>query len=167
MMHRFVLPIARHTRASHTRASSTRARALGGLLATALLLLSACEHPLPVVTSHIEAADLVMTDSLGSELTRTSFNRSWLVDSLLLRDGESLRITLTPLDFRGAALDVADRRDLSYRFEAERAELVQFEPQRGFGWLRPFGRGETRVRFLIWHGDHADFVSPWLRVMIQ
>lgn len=143
------------------------ARSVLFTLVSTVLLLAACEHPLPVVTSHIEAADLVVSDSLGQELTRTSFNRSWVVDSLLLRDGESLRITLTPLDFRGATLDLAERRDLSYRFNAEREALVQFEPQRGFGWLHPFGRGDTRVRFLIWHGDHADFVSPWLRVLIQ
>ncbi|MCU0616970.1 MAG: hypothetical protein MUD17_07820 [Gemmatimonadaceae bacterium] len=129
--------------------------------------LAACDHPIGIVSAHIEAADLVVRDSAGVELTRTSFNRRWMVDSLVLRDGASLRVTITPVDFRGVELDVSERRDVSYRFDAERAELVQWEPQRGFGWLHPFGRGETRVRFLIWHGDHADFVSPWLRVVIR
>ena len=138
------------------------------LLAACLLLpVVACEHPLRVVSAHIEAADLIVRDSTGLELTRTSFNRAWVVDSLVLRDGASLRVTLTPLDFRGEPIDLSDRRDLSFRFDAERAELVQWEPQRGFGWLHPFGRGETRVRFLIWHGDHADFITPWLRVVVR
>jgi hypothetical protein len=141
----------------------------GGMLAAAfaLLGLGACDHPIAIVSAHIEAADLIVRDSAGVELTRTSFNRQWMVDSLVLRDGASLRVTITPVDFRGEELELGDRRDLSYRFDAERAELVQWEPQRGFGWLHPFGRGETRVRFLIWHGDHADFVSPWLRVVIR
>jgi hypothetical protein len=128
---------------------------------------TACDHPIGIVSAHIEAADLVVRDSAGMELTRTSFNRSWVVDSLVLRDGASLRVTITPVDFRGTELDMSERRDVSYRFDAERAELVQWEPQRGFGRLHPFGRGETRGRFLIWHGDHADFVSPWLRVVIR
>jgi len=137
-----------------------------GALAAALAL-AACDHPIGIVSAHLEAADLVVRDSTGAELTRTRFNRAWAVDSLVLRDGASLRVSITPVDFRGAELDVGERRDISYRFDAERAELVQWEPQRGFGWLHPFGRGETRVRFLIWHGDHADFVSPWLRVVIR
>ncbi|HMS01497.1 MAG TPA: hypothetical protein PKE51_00910 [Gemmatimonadaceae bacterium] len=141
------------------------ALAFGSLAAA--LALGACDHPIAIVSAHIEAADLVVRDSAGVELTRTRFNRSWAVDSLVLRDGASLRVSITPVDFRGAELDVGERRDISYRFDAERAELVQWEPQRGFGWLHPFGRGETRVRFLIWHGDHADFVSPWLRVVIR
>ena len=131
------------------------------------LSVAACEHPLRVVSAHIEAADLVVRDSSGVELTRTRFNRTWAVDSLVLDDGTSLRVALTPLDFRGEAIDLSERRDLSFRFDAERAELVQWEPQRGFGWLHPFGRGETRVRFLIWHGDHADFITPWLRVVVR
>ena len=132
-----------------------------------LLLLAACEHPIAVVTPHIEAADLLMADSVGALLTRTEFNRRWQVDSLLLRDGEARRITLTPLDFRGVPIEIASRRDLSFRMEAERGELLQWEPQRGYGMLRPFGVGVTRVRFLIWHDTHADFVTPWLRVQIQ
>jgi hypothetical protein len=145
-----------------------RHRAWPLLLAACLLLpVVSCEHPLRVASAHIEAADLVVRDSTGLELTRTSFNRAWVVDSLVLRDGASLRVTLTPLDFRGEAIDLSERRDLSFRFDAERAELVQWEPQRGFGWLHPFGRGETRVRFLIWHGDHADFITPWLRVVVR
>jgi hypothetical protein len=147
------------------RALTARGRLV--VVAMALAAASACEHPLAIVSAHVEAADLVVADSSGIEITRTEFNRSWRVDSLVLRDGESLAITFTPIDFRGNHLDLSDRGDVTFRVQAERAELVQWEPQRGFGWLRPFGRGETRLRFLIWHNDHADFVTPWLRVVIH
>jgi hypothetical protein len=136
-------------------------------MALSLCALSACEHPLGVFTPHIEAADLVVADSAGVTITRTDFNRRWLVDSLVLRDNTPLRLTLTPIDFRGDPIDLRGRTDLSYRLEAEDGALVQWEPQRGFGWLRPFAAGTTRVRFLIWHDTHADFVTPWLRVVIH
>lgn len=136
-------------------------------LFVALCLLAACEHPLAVVSSHIEAADLVVADSSGVVINRTAFNRAWAEDSLLLRDGDALRVVLTPLDFRGEAIDLSERSDLSFRVEAEDGALLQWEPQRDFGWLRPFAVGETRIRFLIWHINHADFVTPWLRVVVQ
>jgi hypothetical protein len=137
------------------------------LAATLTVLAAACDHPIAIVSPHIEAADLLVADSTGTLLTRTEFNRAWSVDSLVLRDGEALRLVLTPLDFRNLPIDIRDRPDLTYRMEIEDAALLQWEPQRDFGWIRPFGAGETRVRFLIWHINHADFVTPWLRVIVR
>jgi hypothetical protein len=139
------------------------------LLATALtvVLLAACEHPIAVVTPHVEAADVIVRDSLGVELARTAFNRTWSLDTLVLQDGAALAVVPTALDFRDAPIDLDARGDVSWRVEAEDGALLQWEPQRGFGWLRPFARGTTRVRFIIWHQTHADFVSPWLPVTIR
>ncbi len=134
-----------------------------GTLAT----IAGCEHPIAVVTPHVEAADLVLADSSGAVLARTEFNRRWQADSLVLVDGRPLRVVVTPIDFRGAPIDLGARRDLSVRVEAEDGALLQWEPQRGFGWLRPFATGATRVRFLLWHDTHADFITPWLRVVVR
>lgn len=142
-------------------------RGLAALVVGAAVTLAGCEHPIAVVTPHIEAADLVVADSAGTVLTRTEFNRSWQVDSLVLDDGRPRRVVLVPIDFRGQPIDISDRRDLSFRLEAEDGALLQWEPQRGFGWLRPFATGATRVRFLIWHDTHADFITPWLRVVVR
>lgn len=138
------------------------------LLASAVLLLAvACEHPIGIITPHVEAADIIVADSTGSLLARTEFNRAWLPDSLVLQEGVPLRVVITPVDFRGELIDITERRDLSFRMEAENGALLQWEPQRGFGWIRPFATGSTRMRILIWHESHADFVSPWLRVVIR
>jgi hypothetical protein len=126
----------------------------------------ACEHPIGIVTPHIEAADLVIADSTGMTVTRTQLNRTWSVDSLVLRDGVPLRVVIAPLDFRGAPIDIRGRSDLCFRMEAEAGSMLQWEPQRDFGWIHPFATGVTRVRFLIWHTSHADFVTPWLRVIV-
>lgn len=140
--------------------------AIAGILATTLVF-GACEHPLSVVTPHIEAADLWVSEREGEVIARTELNRSWSVDSLVIRDGEPMALVLTPMDFRGEPIDIADRDDLSFRMEAEDGALIQWEPLTGYGWLRPFARGETRIRFLIWHIGHADFVTPWLRVVVE
>jgi hypothetical protein len=137
------------------------------MLAVTVFATAACEHPLAVVTPHIEAADLELRDSTGVLLARTEFNRSWTADSLVIIDGQPLRLVITPLDFRGQPVETAERGDISFRMEAENGALVQWEPQRGFGWVRPFAVGATRVRFLIWHETHADFVTPWLPVRVQ
>jgi len=137
------------------------------LTVTALVAAAACEHPIGIITPHIEAADLLVRSEAGALLARTEHNRTWLPDSLVLYEGQSLRVVLTPLDFRGDEVDVAERRDLSFRMEAEHGALLQWEPQRGYGWIRAFSPGVTRVRILIWHETHADFVTPWLRVVIR
>jgi hypothetical protein len=131
------------------------------------LALAACEHPIGIVTPHIEAADLILSDSTGAVLARTQYNRSWMPDSLVVTVARPLRVTMTPVDFRGQHIDVSARRDISFRMEAVDAALFQWEPQRGFGWIRPFATGETQARILIWHETHADFVTPWLRLIIR
>lgn len=130
-------------------------------------VLSGCEHPIAVVSAHVEAADLVVTDVTGAELTRTDFNRVWTVPTLTLTDGVPAEIILTALDFRGEPLDISGRSDLSFRMEAENGALLQWEPLNALNRIHPFGTGETRVRFLIWHINHADFVTPWLAIRIE
>jgi hypothetical protein len=153
-----------------TAARRTRTRTRTGplaWLAVAVGLAAACEHPIAMVTPHIEAADLVVSDSAGTVIARTEVNRTWLPDSIVLREGQPLRLVLTPIDFRGQPIDIAQRRDISFRMEAGDGALLQWEPLRGYGWLRPFAPGVTHLRFLIWHETHADLVTPWLRVVIR
>jgi hypothetical protein len=128
---------------------------------------SACEHPVGILTPHIEAADLVVTDSAGAVLARTQLNRAWAPDSLVVTAGVPLRVIIVPVDFRGELINLTERRDITFRMEAENGALFQWEPQRGFGWIRPFAAGETNVRILIWHVTHADLVTPWLRLVIR
>jgi hypothetical protein len=142
------------------------ARVVACLMAAAAMA-GGCEHPIGIVTPHIEAADLVVSDSTGAILARTEVNRRWLPDSLVLQEGQTLRVMLIPIDFHGQAIDIAERRDISFRMEAEHGALLQWEPQRGYGWIRTFATGNTQLRFLIWHETHADLVTPWLRVVIQ
>ncbi len=137
-----------------------------GWLALLVIALTACEHPIAVVSPHIEAADLIVEDRAGGQALHTEFNRTWSPSALHLRDDEPVKLFLTALDFRGEPIDISDRPDLSFRMEAEDPAILQWEPLNGFGILRSFGVGETRIRFLIWHINHADFVTPWLDVVI-
>jgi hypothetical protein len=135
-------------------------------LLAVVLLLAACEHPIDVVTPHAEVADLVVRDSAGTILARTVDNKQWTGAMPAMVDGMQLRVTVNALDFRDGELSLETRPDLQVRMDAEDPTLVSWEPQRGFGRLAAVAPGSTRVRFLIWHTTHADFVSPWLAITI-
>lgn len=137
------------------------------VLVVSVCTLTACEHPIAVVTPHAEVADLVFRDSLSSAVVmRTTDNRTWGTAPLMLCEGETLTLVPQPLDFRGASVDLISRRDLEIRGESV-APNVLWEPLRGRGRLAALAPGTTRIRFLVWHLTHADLVTPWLDVEVQ
>ena len=148
----------------------TRARSLlkhWVRLVAASCLLTACEHPIAVVTPHAEVADLVFSDSASAVVfIRTTDNRTWNTSPLVLCEGETHILVPKPLDFRGMPVDLVSRRDLEIRGESVEANVV-WEPLRGRGRLIALASGTTRVRFLVWHLTHADLVTPWLDVQVQ
>lgn len=144
--------------------STMPSRARRALLPAALALAAlSCEHPIAVLTPHVEAADLVVRDSAGAFVARTVENRRWDgASSLTAVDGASVRVVVDVLDFEDRPIPIADRADLEIRLEAEDPTLVQWEPQREFGRLHGHAVGRTRVRFLLWHVSHPDLVTPWI-----
>jgi hypothetical protein len=142
-------------------------RALRRVLLGCVVALAACEHPIEVVTPHAEVGDLVLRDRSGVEVARTQVNRSWSVDSLVVNATSPFEFTIEALDFRGERLAIESRPGFGYRFEAVQGALLQWEPRSGYYRLNPFGTGATEARLLVWHTDHADFVSPWLRIVVR
>ncbi len=144
-------------------------RRLAALAACACLAsLAACEHPIAVVSPHVEAQDLVVRDTAGRLLLRTIDNTTWSDGTLEIPLDDSLPVVVRLLDFRGQEFDLADRsREYSVRVQAENAAAVQWEPRRTMGWLRGFVPGTTRLRVQVWHTDHPDFISPWLTVTVR
>ena len=139
----------------------------GVRLVAASCLLTACEHPIAVVTPHAEVADLVFSDSASAVVfMRTTDNRAWNASPLVLYEGDTHTLVPKPLDFRGMPVDLVSRRDLEIRGESVQAN-VAWEPLRGRGRLIALASGTTRVRFLVWHLTHADLVSPWLDVIVH
>lgn len=134
---------------------------------SSLCLMTACEHPIAVVTPHAEVADLVFTDSATTSLVaRTTDNRTWDQSALHLCAGAVRTLMAQPLDFRGLPVDLVSRRDLEIRGEATTPNVV-WEPLRGRGRLIALAEGRARIRFLVWHLTHADLVSPWLDVVVR
>lgn len=94
-------------------------RTMACLLASSALL-SACEHPIAVVTPHAEVAELMLTDSTdASIMVRTTDNRTWSGGPLVLCDGQVRTFIPHALDFRGMPVDLVSRRDLDVRGESE------------------------------------------------
>jgi hypothetical protein len=130
--------------------------------------IAACEHPIAVVTPHVEVADLVIRDTAGVQLAATRDNRRWDGGPLVVPDGGTLTIVPTLLDFEGRVLDaLTTRRDLELRAEVERDGVTTWEPLRGRGRWFGLAPGRTRVRFLVWHQTHADLVTPWLPLDVR
>lgn len=133
------------------------------LTALALLSLAGCDHPIPVVSSHVEAADVLLADRpTGTLLARTRDNRTWEGALPAVASGATLALASQFVDFRGAAIDLSGRADFRVRIETEDPRAAVFEPLVGFGRLTALQPGAARVRVVLWHVDHADFVSPWL-----
>jgi hypothetical protein len=136
------------------------------VLATAII--SACEHPIAVVTAHIEASELLVRDTAGTLLLRTEDNRRWSGPGLEVATGDSLPLVIRLEDFQGREFSVASRgTGYSVRLEVEQSASAAWEPLTRFGWLRAFTPTTTRVRFQVWHIDHADFITPWLPLTVR
>ena len=132
------------------------------------LLLAACEHPIPIVTPHVEVADVVVRDAAGALAARTHDNRRWEGGPLPAVEGRATTFHVELLDFQGRPITgVEGRADVELRLEAEHDGRVAWEPLRGRGVLHGLTAGATRVRFLVWHETHADLVTPWLAADVR
>jgi hypothetical protein len=130
---------------------------------------ASCQHPIDFTTSHIEVADIIIHPRHITDTTRLAYtvrNEHWEGGVPLTR-GEDASLRFTLIDFKGIEIPLSTRDDLEIRMEAEHPRMVQWEPWTGDGILRSFATGTTRVRFLVWHGSHPDFITPWLTLEIQ
>jgi hypothetical protein len=136
-------------------------------------LVAACDHPIAIVTPHVEAADVVLRDlasdgAAGTVVARTRDNRRWEGAALAVADRAARPLAVELLDFQGRPVTGLDARgDVELRLESETPGVVAWEPRRGHGVLHALAPGATRVRVLVWHGTHADLVTPWLDARVH
>ncbi len=162
------IPNRARGRRARPAAPTFHARAGAALLGAALALggPAACEHPIAVLTPHVEAADLEVRDAGGALLARTRDNRAWEGAPLVLTDGETRTLRVTPLDLEGAPVRLDGRAGVDVRAEAEPAAALVWEPRAGEARLTALAAGPARIRLLVWHETHADLVTPWLDVVV-
>ena len=138
------------------------------LAAGAVLLLDGCEHPIAIVTPHVEVADGVERGGAGALVARTRDNRRWEGGPLSAVEGRATSFRIELLDFQGRPVTgVEGRADVELRLEVEHDGRMLWEPLRGRGVLHGLAAGATRVRFLVWHETHADLVTPWLAADVR
>jgi hypothetical protein len=133
----------------------------------ATVTLAACEHPIAIVTPHVEAQDALVFDTTGRLVARTFDNRRWEGGPLVVRDRASLPVVVRFLDFQGTEFALGDRRDLQLRLETETDGVVAWEPLTTRGLLHALTPGTTRVRYVVWHISHPDFITPWIPVTVS
>ncbi len=136
------------------------------VLVVSLLIGTACEHPIPLTTDHVEATEMVVRDSAGTVVAITADNRQWIGGPLATSINHPLPLRIALLDLQGREFDLGSRPDLTVRVEAEDGVSATWEHLGAWGYLHPQQVGEASVRFMIWHGDHPDFISPWIPLLI-
>jgi hypothetical protein len=140
------------------------------LAALALVLLAACDNPVGYQTDHIEAVEVVLRDpATGFELARTDENRAWtgpMADGIRVGAGQALglRVRFVTIEGREVGLDVFA--GLSLRAEWDPDGLAIHEPLDTLDVLHGLRPGQTALRLMVWHGDHADLVAPPLPVIV-
>lgn len=126
-----------------------------------------CDNPVTVSSTHIEAMELVVRDSSRREIDRTVGNQHWQNAAglvLTLDAPQMLRVGL--LDIRGEEFTLDAYPSHTIRVEVEPANLLDWEPLGSFGRLSGLVAGRGRLRFLIWHVSHPDFITPWMTVEV-
>jgi hypothetical protein len=137
------------------------------VLASALSLMTACDNPVQSSSSHIEATEMVLRDSAGVSIARTENNVQWSGGVLETRVGVAPIVRISMLDIRGAEFSLDAFTTHSVRVESEPANLVMWEPFGSYGKLTGLAAGSGRMRILIWHVTHPDFVTPWIPVTVS
>lgn len=122
------------------------------------------------MTDHLEAVEVIVRDAAGVELARTSENARWTgpaAEGLTVDAGArlDLRVSFATLD--GREVRLSEQPGLTLRVEWETDGLAVHEPLDEGDRLHGLRPGATSLRFLAWHGTHADFVSPPLPITIR
>lgn len=124
--------------------------------------LAACEHPVALTSAHVEAMEMILRDSTGVEVARTVDNAEWVGGAIRGSVGVPVKLTVSFLDIHGEEFDLSERADASIRVETRVPAGASWEHFGGWGLLHPMRSGTLQLRFLVWHIDHPDLVTPWI-----
>ena len=80
--------------------------------------------------------------------------------------GEVLELRVRFVTLEGEEVPVTARAGLSLRVEWTEEGLAVHEPLGETDRLLGLRSGETALRLLVWHGTHADFISPPLPLRV-
>ncbi len=136
------------------------------VLLTSLLVGTACTHPIPLTSDHVEATEMLVRDSAGTTIATTADNLRWIGGPVTTSIDRPLPLRIALLDLQGREFDLTARPGFSIRIEVGDGVSASWEPMGTWGYLHPNKVGETTLRFMVWHGDHPDFISPWMPLLI-
>ena len=139
------------------------------LMAALAASLAACDNPVGYQTDHLEAVEMIVRDAAGNELARTDENARWTgpaAGGLTVASGEVLRLVVTVINLDGREVRPDPAAGLSVRAEWAPEGHAVHEPTDDGDRLLGLRPGTTALRWLVWHGTHADFVAPPLPVTV-
>jgi hypothetical protein len=149
-----------------------RITALSTVLTFVALTAAACDNPVQP-EDHPEAGGVVIFAAGTNTVLAQSVGAN--VDFTT-----SLNLTVgTPLEVEVMFLDVSDPTNLSLAFhphadegeslfvDVDNTAVLEYQDHDDHGDLEPVAAGTTTVRFELFHGDHRDFRSGLLTVVVQ
>ncbi|MEK9501810.1 hypothetical protein [Gaopeijia maritima] len=144
------------------RPRAVRRFTLAGVVLSVAAALAACEHPVALTSAHVEAMDVILRDTTGVELARTVDNAEWAGGALQGSVRAPTAIAVSFLDIHGNEFDLGARPDASLRVETRPEGGATWEHFGRWGLLHPTRSGAMQLRFIVWHIDHPDLVTPWI-----
>jgi hypothetical protein len=137
------------------------------LAAAAGFALAACENPVRPGGEHLAATETFLRALDGAQVARTVENERWEVAPITLDAGETREVRAVFADFHGREFTLYGRDDFSVRLEFEPGGVMAWEPLADRDRLVARSPGTARMRVMIWHVSHPDFISPWMDVQVR
>lgn len=137
------------------------------LAAAAGLALAACENPVKPTGEHLAATETFLRSMAGADVARTVENARWQGAPITLPVDGTMDVRAVFADFHGREFTLYGRDDFSVRLEFEPAGVMAWEPLADRERLIARTPGTARMRVMIWHVSHPDFISPWVDVAVR
>jgi hypothetical protein len=142
------------------------------LVVAALLLSAACDNPV-APEDHADAGGVVILDAgTGAVLAQSVGALADFSQPLNLTLGQALEVEIL-------FLDASDPTDLDRAFHPHEEDgeslrvtitneaIVEYHAHGDHGDFEPMAAGQTTARIELWHGNHADFRSGLLTIIVQ
>jgi hypothetical protein len=145
--------------------SKTTGRAAMLLVLPLFALLTACDNPVGGGHDLRQATGVVITDPAGEVLVGTDGAGGWDGPLIAVAVGGEIPIQIHFIDPDGDRFQVPlTDADHTLRIDFAPPGIVDYQGTGAQGVLRGLAAGATEMTIHIWHGAHADFSAPPLRV---
>lgn len=137
--------------------------------------VAACTHPVALGDDHSSVTDIGIFIDDTVLIAKTINNQRWNSEISVLPHSVS-HIRVAGFDIYGNQVPFSEGHDhghdhdhhdeIDIRAEIRGGEGASWSYDHGEGVLTAGETSGLQIRFIIWHGNHADMITPWLTVRV-